>query len=209
MKEKVVLFDWGNIVESFTTGYSIKNAFNDLFKSLGYEGENIFQEVGKYQLTKLKSMEELEECYEKMKNDYNLNKDFDYFLKKYKYYFDQITYYKDVRDYEISLKDRCYIGILSNLIIIDRERIDKQLGLDNYDYLFFSYEYGMRKPDINFYKKIQEKLPFKKEDILFLDDKEKNVETAREFGWNSYVVTGLELDKIKKYVEDFLSEVSK
>lgn len=208
MQNKIVLFDWGNIVESFTTGYSIKNAFEDLFKSLGYESENILKEVGKYQLTKLKSLEELEECYNQMKNDFNLNKDFNYFLKKYKYYFDQITYYKDVRDYEVSLKDRCYIGILSNLTIIDKERIDKQLGLDNYDYLFFSYEYGMRKPDINFYKKIQKELPFKKEDILFLDDKEKNVEVAREIGWNSYVVTGLELDKIKKYVEDFLSEVS-
>ena len=91
-------------------------------------------------------------------------------------------------------------------MIIDRDRIDKQLGLDNYDYLFFSYEYGLRKPDINFYKQIQEKIPFKKEDILFLDDKEQNVEAAKKFGWNSYQVTGLELDKIKQYVEDFLTE---
>ena len=206
MKNKLVLFDWGNIVESFTTGYSLVDAFKDLYKSMGYESDNLINEIGKYHLTKLKNMKELEDCFDQMKIDFNLNKDFDFFIDKYKYYFDQITYYKDVRDYEISLKDRCYIGILSNLTVIDRERIDRQLGLDNYDYLFFSYEYGMRKPDINFYKVIQDRLPFKKEDILFLDDKEKNVETAREFGWNSYVVTGLELDKIKEYVNEFLNK---
>ena len=34
MKNKLVLFDWGNIVESFTTGYSLVDAFKDLYKSM-------------------------------------------------------------------------------------------------------------------------------------------------------------------------------
>ena len=206
MKNKLILFDWGNIVDSFSTGYSIRDAFYDLFKSLGYDSKNVIKEVGKYQLSGIRNMEELEECYKEMTKDFKLNKDFDTFIKNYKYYFDKISYYKDVRDYEISLKDRCYIGILSNIILLDRDRIDKQLGLDNYDYLFFSYEYGLRKPNKEFFKRIQEELPFEKENILFLDDKEKNVEAAKEFGWNSYVVTGLELDKIKEYVEEFLNK---
>ena len=203
-KNKLILFDWGNIVESFNDGYTIRNAFDDLFKSLGSDQINVMDKLGKYNTTKLKTMEELEICYQEIKKDFNLNGSFDDFLKGYKYYFDKIYYYKDVRDYEISLKDKCYIGVLSNLLIIDKERIDKQLGLKNYDYIFLSFEYGMRKPDIEFYEEIQKNLPFKKEDILFIDDKEKNVMAAKEFGWNAEMLTGKDLDKIKKVCEEFL-----
>ena len=37
MKKKLILFDWGNIVESHTTGYSCYDAWNDfLFHDLYY-----------------------------------------------------------------------------------------------------------------------------------------------------------------------------
>ena len=203
-KNKLILFDWGNIVESFEDKYTIKNAFDDLFMSLGSNEKNIFDKIGKYNTTKMKTINELEICYEEIKKDFNLNGTFDDFLDGYKYYFDKIYYYKNVRDYEISLKDKCYIGVLSNLLLIDKERINKQLGLDNYDYLFLSFEYGLRKPDREFYEEIQKKLPFKKEDILLIDDKETNVESAKEFGWNAVKLTGRQLDDIKKVCEKFI-----
>ena len=40
MKTKLILFDWGNIVESHTTGYSCYDAFDDTFKECGYQGED-------------------------------------------------------------------------------------------------------------------------------------------------------------------------
>lgn len=203
-KNKLILFDWGNIVESNYTKYTIFDAFDDLFKDLGSSEKDIFFKLGKYKLAQIGTMDEFKKAYLEMKNDFNLNADFDEFKLKYEYYFDKIYYYKDVRDYEISLKEKCYIGVLSNLLLIDEKRIDKQLGLNNYDYVFLSFKYGMKKPNIEFYETIQKELPFKKEDILFLDDKESNVETAKKIGWNSYVVTGLELDKIKKICEDFV-----
>lgn len=30
-KNKLILFDWGNIVESHQTGYTVYDAWNDLF----------------------------------------------------------------------------------------------------------------------------------------------------------------------------------
>ena len=35
-KNKLILFDWGNIVESYTTGYTIHDAFDDLFRIVRY-----------------------------------------------------------------------------------------------------------------------------------------------------------------------------
>jgi len=205
MKKKLILFDWGNIVEAHTTGYSCYDAWNDLFKCCGYKGEKeIFHTLSKYKVSKIKDISEFRIAYEGMKKDFSFNVSFDEFVTLYKKIFDKVDYYQDVADFEVSLKDRAYIGIFSNLTIFDKDRLDKQVGLSNYDYVFLSFEYGLKKPDIEIYKKIQETVPFDAENILFIDDREDNILTAKEMGWDAFQCTGLELPKIKEKCEDFL-----
>lgn len=204
-KNKLILFDWGNIVESHQTDYTMYDAYHNLFLYLGCELKGKIS-LGKYHLSSIATMEEFEDTFYKIKDEYNLKGDFKELLDCYDEYFDKIYYYKDVRDYEISLKDRCYIGIFSNLSILDKRRLNNQVGLDNYDYVFLSFELGCQKPDKIIYDKVSEKIPFKGSDILFIDDSEKNIETAKSKGWNTLLATGLELDKIKNACEKFLEE---
>ena len=205
-QNKLILFDWGNIVESFSIGYSCKDAWRLLFKSCGYKkDEDIFEKLSKYNTTAIKDEKEFEDVYNTMKEEFELNVNFDEFEKRYYECFENIYYFKDVRDYELSLKDKCYIGIFSNLTIFDKDRLDKQVGLNNYDYVFLSFEMGLKKPNIEIFKEVQSNLPFPKEDILFIDDSVKNIETAKEFGWNTLCTTGQELDKIKNTCEKFLN----
>ena len=205
MKNKLILFDWGNIVESHHTGYTCHDAWNELFSKCGYISEGkVYRELSKYNLCTIKKEEDFRKIYEDIKKDFNLNKDFDEFKLLYKEIFDKIDYYKDVADYEISLKDRCSIGILSNLILFEKERLDKEVGLDNYNYLYLSFEMGLEKPDIKIFERIQNEVPFKPEDILFIDDKLGNITSASKMGWNTFQITGLELDKIKEKCEEFL-----
>ena len=63
---------------------------------------------------------------------------------------------------------------------------------------------GLKKPDKNLYEKIQNNLPFKPKDILFIDDRIENVEMAKQMGWNAFQTTGLQLDDIKRVCDDFL-----
>ena len=203
--EKLILFDWGNIVESNEIGYTLNMAFKEQYRDINNKVKETIERNRKYKITSISTIEKLEEAYNEIKEELNLNASYNEFLNKYDYYLNKIDYYKDVRDYEISLKDRCSIGILSNLLIIDKDRLNRQVGLENYDYVFLSYEFGLRKPDIRIYEKVQEQLPFKKENILFIDDNIKNVEAAKAFGWNAEVAKGTELDKIKKICNDFLS----
>lgn len=203
-KNKLILFDWGNIVESHQTGYTVYDAYNDIFSNLGYPGKDIWSILGRYHISEIKELSEFKNMFYKLKEELNLEGDFDNFYKIYSYYCDKIDYYQDVRDYEISLKDECYIGIFSNLCILDKERLDKQVDLDNYDYVFLSFELESTKPNKEIYDKVKAKLPFKESDILFIDDREDNVETAKELGWNAIKLTGLELDKIKEVCEEFL-----
>ena len=205
MKNKLILFDWGNIVESHTTGYSCANAWKDLFKACGYKGDLvIYNNLSKYKFSRQKNINELEEAYKKLATDYDFNTTFEEYSRLYKEIFSKIDSYQDVADYEKSLKDKCYIGIFSNLCIFDEERIDKQLDLSKYDYVFLSFKMGLRKPEKEIYEMVQKELPFEPQNILFIDDKKDNIDGAFKIGWNTFQATGLELDKIKQKCEEFL-----
>ncbi len=205
MREKLILFDWGNVVESHTTGYTCYDAFNDLFKACGYTGnKNIFTSLGKYKLSIIPTVADFEYVYNQIADEYKFKTTYLEFIKLYKEIFDKIDYYKDVSDYEKSLNDKCCIGIFSDLTVFDKERLNKQVDLSKYDYVFLSFELGLVKPSKDIFEYIQNHVNFDKKDILFIDDKEGNVNSAKEFGWNAYKLTGLELDKIKEVCENFL-----
>lgn len=209
MKKKLILFDWGNIVESHTTGYTCYDAFNDLFKACGYTGnDNVFNNLGKYKLSCISTIGDFEKIYNQIANDYNFRTTYDKFIKLYKEIFDKIDYYEEVAEYEKSLKDQCYIGILSNLTVFDKERLDRQVDLSKYDYVFLSFEMNCEKPSREIYEKINDTVFFEPQNILLIDDSQKNIDVAKEFGWDTFKATGLELEKIKLYCEKFIKEVN-
>ena len=206
MKNKLILFDWGNIVNSHLTGYTNIIAWDDLFLKCGYKGnEKIAYSISKYKISSIKSVSEYKKTYEEMKRHYKLNTTFEEYIELYKEIFNKTDYYQDVADYEHSLKSRCAIGIFSNLSIYDKDILDKEVGLSNYDYVFLSFEIGLKKPQKEIYEYVQKSVPFEPNDILFIDDKKENIEVAKEMGWNAFQATGLELDKIKRVCDDFLS----
>ena len=205
-KHKLIIFDWGEIVESHYENFGTSQAFNELFKVLGYKNEDIdiFKSLHKYKLSSIRSMKKLEETYNEIKKEFDLEKDFAAFVDNYIKIMDKIYYYKDVVEFEHSLKDKCYIGILSNLVILDEERINKQLNLSIYDYVFLSFKLGLKKPNKDIYEEVMKNIEFKPEEILFIDDSEKNIETAKSMGWNTLMTTGKELNKIKEKCYEFL-----
>ena len=204
-QNKLILFDWGNIVESHKTGYSCLKAWEKLFKKCGYNYDIDTEKLTKYRLSAITDEESFEKVFYMIKKDFKLNVNYNEFIKYYYECFNNIEYYKNVKDYEISLKNKCYIGIFSNLLMFDKERLDKQVELINYDYVFLSFELGYRKPEIEIYKKVQNQLPFSKENILFIDDKIDNIKSAKKMGWNTLCASGLELNKIKEVCEKFLN----
>ena len=200
-KHKLILFDWGNIVED---GDSCKQSWFNLFNKCGYNADDTRTRIRNYELSAIKTMDELEDTYKEMKKDFNLKVDFKEFKKLYLANNETIKYYPEIAGYEHSLKDKCYIGILSNLCILDKDRIDKQLGLANYDYTFLSFEIGIKKPHKEIFEYVMNNTDFKPEDILFIDDKDKNIETAKSMGWHTLKATHNDFDLIKEECERFI-----
>ena len=68
IKNKLILFDWGNIVESHLTGFSCKRAFEDLFRACGYTGEEgVYERLSKYKICEIPTVEVFEDTYNKIK----------------------------------------------------------------------------------------------------------------------------------------------
>jgi putative hydrolase of the HAD superfamily len=81
------------------------------------------------------------------------------------------------------------------------EYMRTKMGLQNaFDYLFFSCDIGLQKPDHAYYQHIEKVLNVEKEAILFWDDLEINVQAAREFGWNAGTYT--EFDEFERAMNE-------
>lgn len=212
-KKKIVISDWGGVVESHNDIYSVFDAQIDLIKTYTneYDDEEILKKFDKCSYNKngikigvLGSINDIYEWIDRINNSFKINVSYDEFIDNYVKMYDSIYSYQDVVKYIKSIKGQCEIGILSNLTLLDKVRIDKQMGLSDFNHVFLSYEMGNRKPNDRVYLNVQGTLDIVPENILLIDDTKENIEAARKNGWKTCMATGKELDKIKKEVNEFL-----
>jgi len=205
-QEKLIIFDWGGVIESHNDQeYCIKKATIDFFKSfkLNMEDEQIYENF-KYCCNNVQNHSDKEELFESLKNTFNLTCNIEEFVEKYNTIISRVEYYKDVVDYAHSLKDKCKIGILSNLTPFDKYRINNQVNLSKFDYVWLSFELNCRKPNEKIYNIVESFIDIPSDNILFIDDLARNLEIPKSRGWNTCQAFGFELDKIKESVDNFL-----
>lgn len=216
-KNKIIIWDWGGIVSShhkgeyncYTSRIDTINRLNEKTKELDDEtickmwDECSRDENGKY-ISEVIISEDIQQWFERIKKKFELECTYDDFYQVYQEETDKIVFYKDVVSFVHSLKSKCKIGILSNLTLLDKNRINKHYNLSKFDFVWLSFELGCRKPDEKIYKIVEEQCKISKKNILFIDDTLANIETAKQIGWNVCLATGLEFDKIKESVYKFL-----
>ena len=79
-------------------------------------------------------------------------------------------------------KNGCVVGTVTNVIELhNRVRIEKH-AYDLFDFAVVSCEEGVEKPDEDIYRLALNKLEFPPEEIVFVDDTEINLETAKRLG---------------------------
>ncbi len=73
------------------------------------------------------------------------------------------------------------------------EYMKHEMGFQNlFDAIFISSELGTRKPEAAFYQKVQLALGLEPSEILFFDDSNSNVQSAKNLGWLGETFTPLE-----------------
>jgi putative hydrolase of the HAD superfamily len=90
-------------------------------------------------------------------------------------------------------------AILSNMCDHVLDRMKKAFGwLNEFDPAVWSYQLGIAKPDEAIYRYVLAKLNLSPRDVLFLDDKQPNVETARALGMRAHQFTTT--DELRNYL---------
>ena len=77
------------------------------------------------------------------------------------------------------------IGILSNIEHVTYSIVEDWKLLDHFDHKFLSYKIGFSKPDRRIYQHVIESLPYKKEELFFIDNTPSYVESALSSGIDS------------------------
>ena len=96
--------------------------------------------------------------------------------------------YNEVKQIFYKLRGKCYLGILSNCSQFDI--LEQTLEVPPYllDFSWRSCEIGFAKPSQGIYDKVVEDIkPFGFDDILFIDDFDKNLIIPKELGWKTYL----------------------
>ena len=213
---KMVVFDWGGVIESHLDGeynfyYAIKNIFKRLDVCLDDDqiiklyNECSIDDNGSY-ISECDNVNDVKKWFERIKLKFSLKCDFLDFCKIYDEETSKILYYQDVVKFAHSLKKYCSIAILSNLNYLDKKRINLQVDLSKFDNVFLSFELKCKKPDFKIYKIVEQTSDVSPENILFIDDKLENIESARKRGWKTCQAYGYELDRIKEEVSNFLND---
>ena len=114
--------------------------------------------------------------------------------------------YDDVIKYAHSLKERCKIGLFSDLIYDCYPALDKQVDLAKFDYVWLSFKTHFRKDMDEAFILVEKDTKIPPENIMFIDDTEANINKANLRGWNTCLATGNDLHKIKDAVERFLDK---
>jgi putative hydrolase of the HAD superfamily len=75
------------------------------------------------------------------------------------------------------------VGLLTNITPLAKEDVRKHGGYDGFDFLVHSCDVGFAKPDKQIYQLAMSHFSgAKAEEIVFVDDREKNLVPARELG---------------------------
>ncbi|HKL24476.1 MAG TPA: HAD family hydrolase [Candidatus Nanoarchaeia archaeon] len=114
----------------------------------------------------------------------------EWFVKSHRKYFRKN---KKLFDFAKNLKDRCYIGILSDQTYFSEQALLTKYKMENFNPVIISCEEGIRKPDKKIYRLLKKRLDglekkkgnkekVKYEEIVFIDNRDWNLKPARELG---------------------------
>lgn len=189
MKFKAIIFDFGNVIIDIDVPRTFQN-FSKLTNKKPELVEQLFAEnqiFMRYETGKFDDIEFREVVRQTLGfplSDYEVDLAWNSLL---------LEIPKRRIELLLKLREKYPVYLLSNTNNIhikqSEKYIKKTFGFSNlkelFDEAFLSYEIGLWKPDNSFYKHVLRKIGCEPNEVLFLDDNQKNVESSREIGINT------------------------
>ncbi len=105
----------------------------------------------------------------------------------------------------VSLKNKCYLSVLSNTNKIHERYIIQNYThiLTYFDKLFFSHKIKCRKPEKKVFHLVLNHFKVLPENTVFFDDVEENISSAKEVGIHSFLITNNQTIQILEVLKNF------
>jgi glucose-1-phosphatase len=181
---EVIFFDLGNVILPFNhfqiaeklSRFSRKKEWQDPSRIFSYLFDFESGAVNRFDTGHVSAAQ----FFRYVREDLGLSLSFEDFTPIWT---DIFTENEEVTEIVGSLKGRCRLGLLSNTDPLHFQFVLLRFPvLSAFDKWILSYEVGAKKPDLRIYQKAMEWASVRPEEILFIDDLEKNVEAARSVG---------------------------
>ena len=180
--KKIFLFDVGNVIKypfnlkGFYELLNIEESY-DSFKSYFDKTCNLV-ESGKIND---------EDFFNGIIREFNLRIDYYEIIDLYNksngiYNIEALNLLKRIRD------NGNKVYILSNLKKLDYDNFIRDVSNIYYDKFYKSYEIGLTKPDKKIYEYVVKDIEVNPNDVLFFDDREENINNAKELGIDARLV---------------------
>jgi glucose-1-phosphatase len=175
-------FDIGGVLVNTSSGFSTISKLSGLAD--GKIVEDFYDKFAKELDSGRASPEELNQAFIK-EFKLKLDSSFDFLESFYK----NFKPIKVTHDLVLEVCSKYKVGLLSDISQKVFDGIWKNNFIPHIDYSakIKSYEVGAMKPDEKIYLEAQKKSGFKPEELLFIDDKEKNLKQAKAMGWQTYL----------------------
>ncbi|NDH05285.1 HAD family phosphatase [bacterium] len=184
MDNKVLVFDFGNVIGTFSHLKAATQVANYCNKSIETIRNVLFEEQTENELEKGNLTPEQ---YRKIIRDSLLidcqDHEFDHAFS------DMFAPNQPVCDIIPRLSKSYRLVLLSNTNWFHAQRFTKQFEnvLGHFDSLILSHEVRCRKPSRQIYDILNEKTKTKPSECLFIDDLHVNIQTAKNCGWDGIV----------------------
>ena len=188
IKPKFIYFDVGNIFNTYD------HVFETPAKELGVTANNILSIFEKYEKEISIGQMDASDLWQKCLQELGVNGDPNYDLGSA--WASDYGLIQEMHELARTLEQRYKIGILSNHYIGPFEAALQQGKIPDLKYssVITSARVGHKKPGMEIYKIAEEKSGYRGDSILFIDDQQKNLDTAKLLGWHTFLYDSKDSD---------------
>jgi putative hydrolase of the HAD superfamily len=177
---KAILFDLGDTV--FEPDWEGMN--KQMVKEMGMTIFMPKEIKKKYQNEVLTGKCSIEDIFKLLIKELKINKDIKDIINSYKKNYEKFSPINNqMLNLIKKLRKNYKILALSNTNSIHKEVNMKRRLFENFDQAFLSFEMRVRKPNKEIFSIILEKTRLLPEEIMFIDDNEKNIKNSKELGF--------------------------
>lgn len=181
IKPKWVIFDVGQVL------YDYLNFLDDVAKYLNTENILLKSQLDEITAKSIKGEMSFQEVWGKILKAHGKEKDLEKILE---IHWDSKKFVADTKLLMRQLHKKGYsIALFTNNWPNITERILKNIDEDStvIQHMFESSVEHLRKPDIKFYKLVQDRTGARGNEIFFTDDNKENLITAKDLGWETFL----------------------